>query len=49
MDGSLTVVEQQPDEQARARRNVRLALIHVALALACLAAFVIAQLHRAAG
>lgn len=36
------------DEKARARRNVRLAILHVLLALACLAGFVIAQIQRGA-
>ena len=35
-----------PDRDERARRNVRLALLHVALALGFLAWFVWAQVHR---
>jgi hypothetical protein len=35
-----------PEEQQRRRRNVQLALVHVALALGFLAWFVWAQVHR---
>ena len=34
------------EDKARGRRNVILALVHVALAIAILAAFVYAQSHR---
>ena len=34
------------EDKARSRRNVILALVHVALAIAILAAFVYAQSHR---
>jgi hypothetical protein len=35
-----------PDDEARRRRNVRLALVHAAIALGFLVAFVWAQVHR---
>ena len=43
---STTAMAQAPQDDARRRRTIVLALVHAGLALVILAGFVIAQMHR---